>query len=70
MNYGSQWRTAHHERARVQRLEAQNHRLRTRYASLSKPRVLEREARKIGMVKQGERAYVIHGLAGRKKTAK
>jgi cell division protein FtsB len=66
MNYVGQWRTANDERARVERLEGENHRLRARYQSLSKPRVLEKEARKIGMVREGERAYVIHGLSDRK----
>jgi cell division protein FtsB len=70
MNYAGQWRTSHHERARLHRLEAENHRLKARYHALSKPRVLEREARKIGMVKQGERAYVIHGLSAAQRARK
>jgi hypothetical protein len=33
---------------------------------LRDPRALEREARRLGMVRQGERAYVIEGLPGEK----
>jgi hypothetical protein len=31
---------------------------------LRDPRALERAARRLGMVRQGERAYVIEGLRG------
>ena len=37
-------------------------RLRERKAELSAPGALEREARRIGMVKAGERAYVVEGI--------
>ena len=33
-------------------------------ADLRDPGALEREARRLGMVRQGERAYVIEGLSG------
>lgn len=48
--------------AEVDRLEAQNKRLRERKKALQDPRALEREARRLGMVKPGERAYVVKGL--------
>ena len=49
-------------RAEVQQLQRENQRLRERRAELRDPAALEREARKLGMVKPGERAYVVEGL--------
>jgi cell division protein FtsB len=49
-------------RAEVQELQRENAKLRARKAELRDPRALEREARKLGMVKPGERAYVVEGL--------
>lgn len=48
--------------AEVAELERENERLRARRAQLKDPRVLENEARRIGMVKPGERAFVVEGL--------
>ncbi len=61
----SWWSTWHESKARqgeVAVLERENDRLRERKKQLSDPRALEREARKLGMVKPGERAYVVKGL--------
>ena len=52
------------KRAEVAELRAENERLRVRKAQLRTPSALEREARRLGMVKAGERAYVIRGLPG------
>jgi cell division protein FtsB len=49
-------------RAEVAELQRENKRLRARKAELRDPRALEREARRLGMVKPGERAYVVNGL--------
>jgi cell division protein FtsB len=54
--------TAAHERADLHDLKTENERLRHRVAQLRRPSALEREARKLGMVKEGERAYVIQNL--------
>jgi cell division protein FtsB len=48
--------------AEVSALEAENERLRKRRAELKDPRMLESEARRLGMVKPGERAFVVEGL--------
>lgn len=48
--------------AEVSALEAENERLRKRRAELKDPRTLESEARRLGMVKPGERAFVVEGL--------
>ena len=53
---------ASHQRAEVAQLRAQNARLRARKAELQSPASLEREARRLGMVRAGERAYVVQGL--------
>jgi cell division protein FtsB len=45
-------------------IELQNERadLRAQLDDASSPATLEREARRLGMVKPGEHAYVVHGL--------
>jgi cell division protein FtsB len=53
---------SHQHAAKVRGLERQNERLRARRAALTDPRSLEVEARRRGMVRQGERAYVVKGL--------
>jgi len=54
-----QTRTKH---AEVRALEREHQALAARAGSLRKPGTLEREARKLGYVRPGERAYVIEGL--------
>ena len=54
--------TAKHEEAQLRDLQAENARLKERVRDLRRPIALEREARKLGMVKEGERAYVIPNL--------
>ena len=49
-------------RADVVRLQAENDRLARRVRALRGPGALEREARRLGMVRPGERAYVIQNL--------
>ena len=51
--------------AEVAKLERENERLRERRAELRDPKALEREARRLGMVRPGERAYVVEGLRTR-----
>jgi len=57
-----QSRTASEHRAELRRLEAENVRLESRVQALRRPDALEREARELGMVRRGERAYVIENL--------
>ncbi len=50
--------------AEVAELERENAELRKRRDQLKDPRMLENEARRLGMVKPGERAFVVEGLPG------
>jgi cell division protein FtsB len=56
------WREAGAQRSQVQALQAENTRLTARQRELQNPQALEREARKLGMVKRTEHAYVIENL--------
>jgi cell division protein FtsB len=58
----STYREAARKRADVAELKAENRRLRERRRVLRDPTALEREARRLGMVKAGEKSYVIEGL--------
>ena len=51
--------TARDQQQQLDRLTDENTRLKSRVGSLRDPGALEREARKLGMVKEGERSYVI-----------
>ena len=62
INYVKTWQTANAKRDEVNRLQAQNKRLRARKAAMKQPATLEHEARALGMLRPGERAYVIRGL--------
>jgi cell division protein FtsB len=46
----------------VAELRAENARLRAEQRTLSAPGALEREARRLGMVKAGERAYIVQNV--------
>jgi cell division protein FtsB len=48
--------------AELTKLQRENRSLRARRAELQRPAALEREARRLGMVKPGERPYVIENL--------
>jgi cell division protein FtsB len=54
--------TAKHEEAELAELQDENAELQGRIEDLKRPLALEREARKLGMIKEGERAYVIENL--------
>ena len=53
---------ARQKREEVATLRAENDRLRAHRDDLERASALEREARRLGMVKAGERAYIIEGL--------
>ena len=61
----STYREAGRKRAEVAALKAENRRLRERRRELRDPEALEREARRLGMVRAGEKSYVIEGLPRR-----
>ena len=60
-----QSRTAGEHRGELSELTADNKRLRNRIRELRSPGALEREARRLGMVRRGERPYVIQNLPDR-----
>jgi cell division protein FtsB len=56
------YREAGRQRAEVAQLRAEYARLMERKRELTAPGALEREARRLGMVKAGERAYIVEGI--------
>jgi cell division protein FtsB len=54
---------AKRQRAQVAQLRVENERLRAAKRDLQGAAALEREARELGMVRAGERSYVIEGLS-------
>jgi cell division protein FtsB len=53
--------TAAHTRSEVHELQAEHERLKGRLKELTGPGAIERQARSMGMVKAGERSYVLEG---------
>jgi cell division protein FtsB len=64
INLVATWHEANQRKATVGQLERENARLKERRRALQDPRTLEREARRLGLVKPGERPYVVSGLPG------
>ena len=58
----STYKEAERKRAEVAALKVENRELRSRRDQLKRPGTLEREARMRGMVRAGERAYVVQDL--------
>jgi Septum formation initiator len=56
------WGQSKERHAEVSRLEREHARLTARKGALQRPGTMEREARRLGYVKPGERAYVIRDL--------
>jgi cell division protein FtsB len=61
-SWWSTWQDSKAKQAQVERLERENAALRKRRAALQTPQALEREARRMGMVKPDERPFVVRGL--------
>jgi cell division protein FtsB len=61
-HWWEQSRTASAHREKLAELGQENRELKRRVRALKDPGALEREARRLGMVREGERAYVIKGL--------
>jgi cell division protein FtsB len=60
-----QSRTYDEQHSELRDLTRQNHTLKRQVRTLATPGALEREARRLGMVREGERAYVIENLPTR-----
>ena len=56
------YREAGRQRAQVAELRTENAHLQAERRTLSAPGALEREARRLGMVKAGERAYIVENV--------
>jgi cell division protein FtsB len=56
------WRDSNTSKERLVELKAENAQLQGQVDHASTPPALEREARRMGMVRPGERLYVIEGL--------
>ena len=61
-HWWQQSRTRGAQEQELKELTQENSLLKRRVKALRDPGALEREARRLGMVRQGERAYVIEGL--------
>ena len=56
------YRQAKEKRSEVAALQTENRRLRDKQRTLERRSSMEQEARRLGMVKAGEKSYVIEGL--------
>jgi cell division protein FtsB len=61
VHWVQQRNTAAHSKEDLRQLQAEQDRLQRRLRSLSGPGAIDRGARSLGMVKPGERAYVVEG---------
>jgi len=62
--YLSTWQEARTKRGEVSQLQREHSELLKRSRALRSPGSIETEARRLGMVKRGEHAYMIRGLPG------
>jgi cell division protein FtsB len=58
----SSWSESKHDSAQVRVLERQNRTLRQQHATLANPTTVQEEARRLGMIRPGEQAYIVNGL--------
>ena len=61
-SYWQTWRESRAKHAELRRLEGEHARLLERRRELREPASLMREARRLGMVRRGERAFVLQDL--------
>jgi len=54
----------HHQQAEVARLQGENAQLSAQEQALQNPASIQQDARALGMVRPGERPYVVTGLPG------
>ena len=62
MNVFDAWRGSHSTDAQLQALEQEHQRLAAKAASLKDPNAKVQEARRMGMVMDGERSFVVRNL--------
>jgi cell division protein FtsB len=60
----STWRDSNAKQAQLQQLQHEHDALLQRARELRDPRTVQAEARRLGMVKPGERSYVVRQLPG------
>jgi cell division protein FtsB len=60
----STWRDSNAKQAQLQTLQSEHDALLRRARELRDPRTVQAEARRLGMVKPGERSYVVRNLPG------
>jgi cell division protein FtsB len=58
----SAWGESKRDNAQVRVLESQNHALAHQRALLASPGTVQAEARRLGMIRRGEQAYIVSGL--------
>lgn len=61
-SYVSTWRDSNAKQAELKTLQREHAELVTRSRELRRPRTIETEARRLGMVRPGERPYVVSDL--------
>jgi cell division protein FtsB len=66
LSFVSTYREAKARRGEVRSLQAENDRLRARKKALQSKATMEREARRLGLVKPGEKPFIVKGLPGDK----
>lgn len=62
ISFVSTWRESKTRTAELQELKRENRALQARKRALGSPQTLEREARRLGLVKPGERPFIVKGL--------
>jgi cell division protein FtsB len=62
VNFVDAWRDSVAGKEQLAELQRENAELERRAAEAASPQVLQREARRLGLVREDERAYVIRGL--------
>lgn len=58
----SAWGESKRDAAQVGTLERQNRALSQQHAALASPGTVQAEARRLGMIRRGEQAYIVSGL--------
>jgi cell division protein FtsB len=58
----SAWAESKRDTAQAHVLERQNAVLRRQHAALASPGTVQAEARRLGMIRRGEQAYIVSGL--------
>jgi cell division protein FtsB len=62
VNFVNAWRGAHETDAQVQALRQEHDRLEAMAAALRSPNAVVEQARRLGLVKDGERSFVVRNL--------